>query len=127
VLRGVLHHLPDAAKALKAVSSLSDNVLIMEPNGMNPMVKLIEKTSRYHIEHEEQSFMYSTIHRWLHEAGYSHYSLKLVNLVPMFCPDWMARLCKLAEPVVENLLFVRNVCCGQYIILATKANKNHYL
>jgi SAM-dependent methyltransferase len=127
ILRGVLHHLPDAAKALKSISSFSDNVLIMEPNGANPVLKLIEKTSKYHIEHEEQSFLFSTIHRWLYEAGYIHCSLKLVNLVPMFCPDWMARLCKLSEPVVESLPFIRNVCCGQYIILATKINGGHLL
>jgi SAM-dependent methyltransferase len=124
VLRGVLHHLPDAAKALKAVSALSDNILIMEPNGMNPVLKIIEKTSRYHIEHEEQSFLYFTIRRWLYEAGYSHCLLRLVNLVPMFCPDWMARVCKFVEPVVENFPIVRNICCGQYIILATKTNGN---
>ncbi|MCL1825330.1 MAG: class I SAM-dependent methyltransferase [Betaproteobacteria bacterium] len=120
VLRGVLHHLPDAGVALRAVAPLADNILLMEPNGTNPVVKIIEKTSQYHIEHEEQSFLHSTVRRWLHEAGFNYLSIKFVNFVPFFCPDWMARLLKFVEPVVESLPFIRNICCGQYIIFSSK-------
>jgi len=123
VLRGVLHHLPDAAKALKAISPLSNNVLIIEPNGNNPILKIIEKASRYHQEHEEQSFSPRLIRKWCKAAGFEITVKSLfVNLVPMFCPDWMARLLKLVEPVVERLPIIRNICCGQYIILASRAN-----
>lgn len=120
VLRGVLHHLPDAAEALKAVSHLADTILIMEPNGTNPVVKIIEKTSQYHIEHEEQSFLLSTIRRWLCDAGFSKIRCVHVNLVPMFCPDWMAKVCKSIEPAIEAIPVLRNIACGQYIILASK-------
>jgi SAM-dependent methyltransferase len=120
VLRGVLHHLPDAGLAIRKLAPLSDCMLLMEPNGTNPVVKLIEKTSRYHIEHEEQSFLLSTLTGWFEAAGMRLESVRHVNLVPMFCPDWMARLCKIVEPLVESLPVVRNFCCGQYIILAGK-------
>jgi SAM-dependent methyltransferase len=120
VLRGVLHHLPDAGKALQAIAPFAANVLIMEPNGTNPVLKIIEKTSRYHIEHEEQSFLWPTIHNWLRDAGFINSTCRYVNLVPMFCPDWMAKLCKIAEPLIEGIPVVRNVCCGQYIIISSK-------
>lgn len=120
VLRGVLHHLPDAAEALKAVSHLADTVLIMEPNGTNPIVKVIEKISRYHIEHEEQSFLLFTIQRWLRDAGFLRMRCEYVNLVPFFCPDWLAKICKRIEPTVEKIRFVNRIACGQYIILATR-------
>ena len=120
VLRGVLHHLPDAAKALQAVAPLADNILIMEPNGTNPVLKILEKTSKYHIEHEEQSFLLSTIYDWLRKAGFPQLKCNRINLVPMFCPDWMAKICKTVEPLVEALPLVRNIACGQYIILASK-------
>ncbi len=44
VLRGILHHLPDPEKALQCVAPFTSTILIIEPNGYNPIVKLIEKT-----------------------------------------------------------------------------------
>jgi 2-polyprenyl-3-methyl-5-hydroxy-6-metoxy-1,4-benzoquinol methylase len=120
VLRGVLHHLPDAAEALKAVSHLADTVLIMEPNGINPVVKILERTSRYHIEHEEQSFLPSTLLRWLRAAGFSRIRREYVNLVPMFCPDALAKVCKFFEPLVEAIPLVKHLCCGQIILYGEK-------
>lgn len=120
VLRGVLHHLPDAAKALQIVAPFANNILIVEPNGANPIMKLIEKKSQYHIEHEEQSFLFSTIKKWLTDAGMNTIICHHVNLVPLFCPDWMARILKTVEPLVEALPLIRNISCGQYIILASK-------
>jgi SAM-dependent methyltransferase len=120
VLRGVLHHLPNPGKALRAAAPLADNILIMEPNGLNPVVKIIEKTSRYHREHEEQSFSLSCIRAWLEAAGFRQCVCRHVNLVPMFCPDWLARVCKTLEPIVETLPIIRNITCGQYIILGLK-------
>lgn len=120
VLRGVLHHLPDQGKAISAIASLSEHMLIVEPNGTNPVLKILEKFSAYHIEHEEQSFLLSTIKQWLHHAGFKQVTCHYVNLVPMFCPDWMARTCKIFEPIVEKMPLVRNIACGQYIILSSK-------
>jgi 2-polyprenyl-3-methyl-5-hydroxy-6-metoxy-1,4-benzoquinol methylase len=119
VFSRVLHHLPDPEKAVARAAQWSNNVLIIEPNGNNPVLKIIEKCSRYHREHEEQSFSTRLIRQWLETAGFGVTAHAYVNLVPMFCPDWMARLCKFAEPLVENLPFIRAVCCGQYIVLAS--------
>lgn len=118
VLRGVLHHLPDAPLALKALAPVCDRLLIVEANGSNPVVKLLEKLSRYHVEHEEQSFRLGTMRSWLNAAGMRIEFVQYVNLVPMFCPDWLARLCKLFEPLAERLPLLRTLCCGQYVILA---------
>lgn len=120
VLRGVLHHLPDAGEALQMITPLADNILIAEPNGANPILKIIEKTSRYHIEHEEQSFLLSTIKKWLQHAGFEKFTCNHVNLVPFFCPDWIAKICKTFEPLVESTPLIRNIACGQYIILSSK-------
>ena len=120
VLRGVLHHLPDQGKAISAIAPFADKILFMEPNGTNPVVKIIEKFSRYHIEHEEQSFLLSDIKQWLIHAGFENTTCHYVNLVPMFCPDWMAKTCKFFEPLIENIPLVRNITCGQYIILSSK-------
>lgn len=120
VLRGVLHHLPDAARAIAALSAFKGSVVVLEPNGCNPVLKLLEKFSRYHIEHEERSFLPSTIEGWFKSAGFSIQHSSLINLVPMFCPDWMARPLDSLGPVVEKLPLVRAVACGQSLIVAKR-------
>ena len=39
-------------------------MFVIEPNGYNPVLKVLEKVSRYHIEHEERSFFPATLHAW---------------------------------------------------------------
>lgn len=120
VLRGVLHHLPDPKKAVDCISSLANTVIILEPNGCNPVLKLLERFSSYHVEHEEKSFLPSTIKSWCKLAGLNVTESELLNLVPMFCPDWLAKICRGIEPVVESTPLVRDIGCGQCIIVARK-------
>lgn len=44
------------AKAIYAARSWADAMLIIEPNGTNPVLKIIGKASKYHREHGERSF-----------------------------------------------------------------------
>ncbi|MEZ4901482.1 MAG: hypothetical protein R2822_06830 [Spirosomataceae bacterium] len=59
----------------------------MEPNGNNPILKLIEKTSKYHIEHEEQSFIEFSLKKWIKNAGGKVTNWSYVGYVPFFFPD----------------------------------------
>lgn len=120
ILRGVLHHLPDPARAIASLAPFSGTIIVLEPNGNNPILKLLEKYSRYHVEHEERSFSPSTIESWLTAAGFRVYSSKVFNLVPMFCPDWMAKVLRAVGPIVEWLPLIRGIACGQSIIAARK-------
>ena len=118
VLRGVLHHLPDAERAIAALSGFKGTIVILEPNGYNPVLKILEKVSRYHIEHEERSFSPRSIRAWLTGSGFHDVSSRVINLVPYFCPDWMAKGLKLIEPVIESLPVIRSFSCGQVVIVA---------
>lgn len=120
VIRGVLHHLPDAKAALQELSFFNGVIIILEPNGSNPVLKIIEKTSVYHIEHEEQSFTGSRIDSWLNLAGFKSSKIQYLNLVPMFCPDWAARVLNSLSPFVEKLPFIRKIACGQVVLIAKK-------
>lgn len=118
VLRGVLHHLPDPARAIAGLASFNGTIVVLEPNGNNPVLKLLEKYSHYHIEHEERSFAPAQICSWLTDAGFRVCSNKVFNLVPMFCPDWMVKVLSMVGPFVERLPLVRSIACGQSIIVA---------
>lgn len=119
-LRGVLHHLPDPARAIAGLADFQGTILILEPNGLNPVLKLLEKFSRYHIEHEERSFTPATISRWLSDAGLREQSRSLINLVPFFCPDWMASILRHIEPFVEKVPLLRAMACGQTLLTARR-------
>lgn len=120
VIRGVLHHLSDPARALAGLAAFEGTVVVLEPNGNNPVLKLLERFSRYHIDHEERSFRPGVICKWLTAAGLTVRSCRVLNLVPFFCPELAAKALRVIEPVVERLPLLRDIACGQSIIVATK-------
>jgi ubiquinone/menaquinone biosynthesis C-methylase UbiE len=116
VVRGLLHHLDDAPRALARISTLARHVFVIEPNGYNPTLKLIERFSRYHREHGEKSYSPASLRRWIHELGgvieREHYA----GLVPFFCPDWMATGLKVIEPMVEAMPAARQLSCAVFTV-----------
>ncbi len=118
LFRGVLHHLPDAAKAVKIAARMADEIVILEQNGANPILKILEKVSPYHRQHEEQSFLLSTHRKWCSDAGAIPTYSKFINLVPIFCPLALTRVLKFLEPFIERTPFLRSIACGQVVIAA---------
>jgi 2-polyprenyl-3-methyl-5-hydroxy-6-metoxy-1,4-benzoquinol methylase len=120
LIRGVLHHLPDPARALAGLAAFKGTVVVLEPNGNNPVLKLLERFSRYHIDHEERSFRPGVICKWLTAAGLTVRSSRVLNLVPFFCPELAAKALRAIEPLVERIPLLRDIACGQSIIVATR-------
>jgi SAM-dependent methyltransferase len=116
ILRGVLHHLADPAAAIGNCRKLSDNLLIIEPNGNNPILKVIEKTSRYHREHEEQSFSSRKLRRWCEESGYRLASMEFIGFVPFFFPTLPARLIYFLQPFLEHVPLLCRFFGAQIVI-----------
>ena len=114
----MLHHLPDPARALAGLAAFKGTVVVLEPNGNNPVLKLLERFSCYHIDHEERSFRPALICSWITASGLSVQSCRVLNLVPFFCPDTIAKVLRAIEPLVERLPLLRDIACGQVIITA---------
>jgi SAM-dependent methyltransferase len=120
-LRGVLHHMSQPIEALREALRVAPLVVVTEPNGYNPGLKVIERCSKYHIEHGEKSYAPRTLDRWVASLGGRVVNRRFVGLVPFFAPDWMARALKLAEPGLERLPALRTVGCAVYAFTATRA------
>ena len=118
ILRGVLHHLSDPVAGIESLRDFQGKVIVLEPNGYNPVVKFLEKFSRYHIEHEERSFGANRICSWLSGAGFLIDQKRFVNLVPFFCPDLVARILFKLQNLIERIPILRLFVCGQVIIVA---------
>jgi SAM-dependent methyltransferase len=115
-LRGVLHHMDTPVEALREALRVAPALIVIEPNGYNPGLKLLERFSRYHIEHGEKSYAPAALDRWVTQVGGRVQSRAYAGVVPFFCPDWMARLLKLVEPVVERLPIIRSLVCAVYVL-----------
>lgn len=116
----VLHHIGDPALAVREALRVARQVVVLEPNGYSPILKILEKRSKYHIEHHEQSYRHSTMRGWVRDAGGEVKRSVFVGLVPMFCPDVMARTLKVIEPVVEMMPLVRRYGCALNVFMAER-------
>ena len=56
VYRGVIHHVDDPSAEIRRAFLLAARVIILEPNGRNPLMKIVENVSPYHRRHRERSF-----------------------------------------------------------------------
>jgi SAM-dependent methyltransferase len=121
VVRGVLHHLYNPEIAIKNIAKTASKVIIIEPNGYNPILKVIEKFSEYHKEHDEKSYYPPVINKWFSNNGFKVIEQKFVGLVPYFCPEKIARLLKKIEPYIENLPVFSKLFLGSNIVLYEKA------
>jgi ubiquinone/menaquinone biosynthesis C-methylase UbiE len=120
-IRGVLHHMDDPTMALKEALRVSTVILLIEPNGYNPGLKAIEKLSRYHREHQEKSYTSYRMKNWIRNAGGEVTYERFAGFVPMFCPDWIARLMKAVEPVVERIPLLSFLACAVVVIVAKRS------
>jgi SAM-dependent methyltransferase len=119
-LRGVLHHMEKPAVAIKEAFRVARQILIIEPNGYNPVLKVIEKASPYHRQHDERSYTSKKIASWIQAGGGRVVSVSHVGLVPFFCPAPAARLLKTFEPVVESIPGLRLISCAVSVIVAQR-------
>ncbi|MES2998399.1 MAG: class I SAM-dependent methyltransferase [Pseudomonadota bacterium] len=115
IIRGVLHHLYDVEKAIERVCKIAKRIIVLEPNGYNLILKIIEKTSSYHVQHEEKSYFSHKLNKWFLSNGGRTVKSYYIGLVPIFFPDFIARVLKFIEPFFEKIPILRNFCCGQYV------------
>lgn len=121
ILRGVIHHLDDPVQGIFEAAKTAREVFIIEPNGYNPLLKVIEKVSAYHRMHDEKSYRPSKIRKWVSDAGFSTLLHDdYIGLVPFFAPDYIARVCKLLEPYIEKNQYTSRFCCAVYVLHASK-------
>ncbi|HEX2052158.1 MAG TPA: class I SAM-dependent methyltransferase [Actinomycetota bacterium] len=120
LIQGVLHHDDIPQKTIAEALRVAPEVMILEPNGNNVILKVIEKTSRYHIEHHERSYFPLQLVQWIRQGGGTVTSMRFGGLVPMFCPDWMAKATKAIEPGFERIPVLRSLGCAVVVLVAQR-------
>lgn len=124
LLQGVLHHDGAPRAMIGEAMRVAREILILEPNGYNPGLKVIEKVSRYHRQHGEKSYPPRRLRRWIEGAGGKILHQEFAGFVPIFCSDWLARLLKGAEPIVERVPIANALGCAYCVILARRRTRD---
>lgn len=120
IMRGVIHHLPTQRQAIENALTLSRRVLIIEPNGNNPILKFIEKRSKYHIEHEEQSFSSKFFLDIARGLGLKIEHLGFVGFVPFFFPTSLSKIIYFCQPVLERIPLLARYFGAQIVLLVER-------
>ncbi len=120
IIRGVLHHLTDPELAISNSGIMADRVLIIEPNGNNPILKMIEKKSAYHIEHEERSFTSDLLKQWCEQSGFVVEKIDFIGFVPFFFPTSLTRIIHFFQPLGEKIYPLKKYFGAQIVILCRK-------
>jgi ubiquinone/menaquinone biosynthesis C-methylase UbiE len=120
LVQSILHHDDDPRDIIREAFRLAPEVLIHEPNGNNYGLKIIEKVSHYHREHNEKSYSSRQIDRWVEEVGGTVVRRQFAGFVPMFCPDWVARPMKAVEPIVEHMPLANALGCSVYVVVGKR-------
>jgi ubiquinone/menaquinone biosynthesis C-methylase UbiE len=122
IIRGVLHHMEHPDKVIAEAAKIIDHIIILEPNGFNPILKLIEKLSPYHRLHGERSYWPPDIDRWFAAVGYEVISKKYFSIIPYFFPETLTKILKVFEPFIERIPLVNRFFCGGYLVYYRKAD-----
>jgi SAM-dependent methyltransferase len=120
LLQSILHHADAPQQLVREALRVASRVVVHEPNGNNLGLKVIERVSKYHLEHREKSYTPRSVRRWFSAAGGTVVSCQFAGFVPMFCPGLLARLMKLLEPLVERLPVVNAVGCAVYVMVVKR-------
>ena len=120
LVQSILHHDDNPKDVIREAFRVATEIVIHEPNGNNLGLKVIEKLSRYHREHNEKSYTSSQMRRWIEESGGVIAYQRFAGFVPMFCPSVIARTMKVLEPVVEALPLVSKFACAVTVIVARR-------
>jgi ubiquinone/menaquinone biosynthesis C-methylase UbiE len=124
LLQSILHHDDTPEDMVKEALRVASRMVVHEPNGNNLGLKIIERVSKYHIEHGEKSYPPRRVSRWIAAAGGTEVSRRFAGFVPMFCPDVLARLMKFLEPLVERLPLVNALGCAVYVMVVKKNGRS---
>ena len=125
VLRGVLHHCDDPEYVLKQATKLGRSIIILEPNGLNPILKIIEKASPYHRAHSERSFSRFKIKKWIKHSKFEIVKTEVGVLVPFFFPNSLVSIFEKLEIYVRKISIVNWIFCGTQCIVAIAPDSNH--
>ena len=121
VVIDALHHLPDEFRALKELSRVSTDLVLSEPNALNPIRRLNERKFRKDVV-TERSFYKSRLLRALTGICYDRIVVRRCHFIPSFTPTFLIPLLRRCEKFLEQAPFLREIS-GSLNIVAYRVSQ----
>ena len=86
VIIDALHHVPDAFATLKEMKRIANDVILSEPNALNPIRRFNELKFKNE-DVKEVSFYKYKLKRYLKRCGYRHIYMENYYFLPHFMPN----------------------------------------
>ncbi len=118
IIRAALHHMETPQVAVREALRVAPTLVILEPNGHSPALKVIEKVSPYHRAHHEMSYSHRALRKMVEDAGGRVDFTELIGFVPHTCPNALVKVFKALEPLIEKSPVVRHLACAQVLMVA---------
>jgi SAM-dependent methyltransferase len=119
-LIGFLHHVKRGTRVVvERLARVAPRVIVMEPNGNNPMRKLLEHLPSYR-EGGEESFRLAELVAIFGRAGYRLRERAAINLFPPFAPDVLFPMVRGVERLVEAMPALHALCSSHVLGFAAK-------
>lgn len=125
-LIGFLHHVKSAApKIIESLSFVTDKVIILEPNGDNPIRKILETLPSYKSAGEE-SFKLNELMHIFSDNGFDLKYRKRINFFAPIMPDFIYHPIRIFEILIENNRILEPFCSTNILGFERKIiNKNN--
>ena len=120
VVIDALHHVPDDARTLREFSRVATDLVLSEPNALNPIRRLNERKFRKEAV-TERSFYKSRLLRALTGFGYGRIVVRHRHFIPSFTPTFLIPLLRRCEQLFERAPFLREIS-GSLNIVAHRAS-----
>jgi cyclopropane fatty-acyl-phospholipid synthase-like methyltransferase len=107
---GILHHVKPATPAIvRGIRTVTEKVIVLEPNGNHLVRKLLECTPSYRAAGDE-SFLTRQLEAIFREAGFARTTWQRRGLFPNFTPRMVLRSLLPLEHFVETTPMLRALC-----------------
>jgi ubiquinone/menaquinone biosynthesis C-methylase UbiE len=115
VIIDALHHVPDAFTALKEMKRVAGDLILCEPNAMNPLRRFNELKFKKE-EVKEISFYEWELKRYLKKLGYRDYYILNYNFIPSFMPEKLMKFGEKMEYIFEGIPLLRRISGALFIV-----------
>jgi SAM-dependent methyltransferase len=107
---GLLHHVKHATSDIvRAIARRTGKMIVLEPNGSNPVRKALEYTPSYR-DAGEDSFRTAELRAIFAAAGWRTEIRRRLNAFPNFTPGFICRWLAPIEPHLEASRFLSALC-----------------
>jgi ubiquinone/menaquinone biosynthesis C-methylase UbiE len=103
LLSGVIHHLYKPEKCLKELKRVTkDDIVIVEPNGLN-FIRKLKEIFVYEDKREERSYTSSQLKKLFAKSGLDkNVEFTYINFIPLETPNFLLPIMKVIEKVLEK-------------------------